>query len=264
MADLTGQTPAATYKDLIQVSNSNAGVDATLREISSGAGTNSILKISTTQIQLGSTTAVDSVLDEDTLSSDSAVALATQQSIKAYVDAAGGGALTFIETQVASASATIDFTSSIDSTYAAYKIIITGCRPATDATVLRCRTGNGGSFDSGAADYAWGFVNKLGTTTNSGIGDVSDAQIDMMNDMGNATTESVNLEVTLHSPANSALFTQIEWSLAGLTDNIGNGQQYTAGGGSRLEAAIVDRIQFLTSSGNIAEGRFTLYGIKHS
>jgi hypothetical protein len=39
-------------------------------------------------IQLGATTAVTSILDEDTMTSDSAVALATQQSIKAYVDAA--------------------------------------------------------------------------------------------------------------------------------------------------------------------------------
>ena len=37
-------------------------------------------------LQLGSTTAVSSVLDEDNFASDSATALATQQSIKAYVD----------------------------------------------------------------------------------------------------------------------------------------------------------------------------------
>ena len=40
----------------------------------------------TGNLTLGSTTAVSSVLDEDNLASDSATALATQQSIKAYVD----------------------------------------------------------------------------------------------------------------------------------------------------------------------------------
>lgn len=39
-------------------------------------------------VQLGATTAVVEILDEDNMSSDSATALATQQSIKAYVDAA--------------------------------------------------------------------------------------------------------------------------------------------------------------------------------
>jgi hypothetical protein len=42
-------------------------------------------------LKLGATVVVDSILDEDTLVSDSATALATQQSIKAYVDAAAGG-----------------------------------------------------------------------------------------------------------------------------------------------------------------------------
>lgn len=42
-------------------------------------------------LTLNSTTAVSSILDEDDMASDSATALATQQSIKAYVDANAGG-----------------------------------------------------------------------------------------------------------------------------------------------------------------------------
>ena len=41
-----------------------------------------------TSVDIGSTIAITGVLDEDTMSSDSAVKLATQQSIKAYVDTA--------------------------------------------------------------------------------------------------------------------------------------------------------------------------------
>jgi hypothetical protein len=41
----------------------------------------------TTSLQLGTSTVVTAVLDEDNMASDSATALATQQSIKAYVDA---------------------------------------------------------------------------------------------------------------------------------------------------------------------------------
>lgn len=43
MADLTGSTIASTYKDLLQVSNSNSGIDSTLRVIEDGEGTESIL-----------------------------------------------------------------------------------------------------------------------------------------------------------------------------------------------------------------------------
>ena len=64
MAALTGQTPAATYKDLLQVSNSNSGIDATMRAISDGEGTDSLLFISSagvavnTGLNIGAATAV--------------------------------------------------------------------------------------------------------------------------------------------------------------------------------------------------------------
>ena len=50
MAALTGSTIADTYKDLLQVSNSNSGVDATARAVSDGEGTASLLYLSTTEV----------------------------------------------------------------------------------------------------------------------------------------------------------------------------------------------------------------------
>lgn len=47
MTALTDRTPKDTYKDLLQVSNSNAGIDGTRRNISDGEGTNAPIKIST-------------------------------------------------------------------------------------------------------------------------------------------------------------------------------------------------------------------------
>lgn len=64
MTALTGKTPAATYKDLLQVSNSNAGIDGTLRAISDGEGTTSPLSLSTSDV------AIDNLkLSTNTLSS---------------------------------------------------------------------------------------------------------------------------------------------------------------------------------------------------
>jgi len=104
--DLTGRTISATYKDLLQVSNSNAGVDGTSRAVQDGAGDVSAMELSTTGVKstgtldvtgnttlsgnltLGTTTTVSAVKDEDDLGggSSSSSSLATQQSIKAYVD----------------------------------------------------------------------------------------------------------------------------------------------------------------------------------
>lgn len=47
MTSLTDRTPKDTYKDLLQVSNSNAGIDGTRRNISDGEGTNAPIKVST-------------------------------------------------------------------------------------------------------------------------------------------------------------------------------------------------------------------------
>jgi hypothetical protein len=65
MATLTGNSIASTYKDLLQVSNSNAGVDATLRTVDDGEGTASALSISSAAIQ------VDNIkLDGNTITSE--------------------------------------------------------------------------------------------------------------------------------------------------------------------------------------------------
>ena len=52
MASLTGKTPAQTYKDLLQVSNSNNGIDSTVRKIEDGEGTESVASISVDALQL--------------------------------------------------------------------------------------------------------------------------------------------------------------------------------------------------------------------
>ncbi len=52
MASLQGHTVKLTYKDILQVSNSNSGVDSSLRAVSDGEGTATPLELSTTEIRL--------------------------------------------------------------------------------------------------------------------------------------------------------------------------------------------------------------------
>ena len=66
MATLTGKKIADTYKDLLQVSNGNSGVDSTLRDVSDGEGTSSALKVSSDAIS------VDNIkIDGNTISATS-------------------------------------------------------------------------------------------------------------------------------------------------------------------------------------------------
>jgi hypothetical protein len=55
MATLTGKTIANTYKDLIQVSNNNSGVDETMRTVSDGEGTNTALMLSNAGVNINGT-----------------------------------------------------------------------------------------------------------------------------------------------------------------------------------------------------------------
>lgn len=72
MATLTGQTIANSYKDLLQVSNSNSGVDGTLRVVEDGEGTSSALQISSSGVKSTGSLVVagGSTLSGATLSGD--------------------------------------------------------------------------------------------------------------------------------------------------------------------------------------------------
>ena len=95
--DLTIQAGAST--------GNAAGGDMIFQTTPAGAGSGTNLNSYTTvltltddsKMQIGTSTAVDSVLDEDDMNSDSATALATQQSIKAYVDSQVGTVDTLAE-----------------------------------------------------------------------------------------------------------------------------------------------------------------------
>lgn len=96
---------AATFDDPVDDSTLELHTDGKLRVKASGVGTTQIATSSVTKAKIenvanmkvlgntsGSATAPQEVniLDEDDMSSDSSTALATQQSIKAYVDGGGG------------------------------------------------------------------------------------------------------------------------------------------------------------------------------
>ena len=52
MATLTNRKVSQSYKDLLQVSNSNSGIDSTLRAVEDGEGTSSILQLSSAAVNI--------------------------------------------------------------------------------------------------------------------------------------------------------------------------------------------------------------------
>lgn len=165
-----------------------------------------------------------------------------------------------IKTVTASSSTTVDFVNGsggvvLDGTYKAYAVVISSLVPATDNTTLYFRTSTnaGSSYDSGAGNYS--YIVSDGSTRTQTTG----TQIPLTDAVGNATTEAANVVLYLYNPANSTAYTTISFQSA-FIDNASN-PLLKFGMGSRVTGADVDAIRFLMSSGNIASGTFTLYGL---
>ena len=195
------------------------------------------------------------VKDEDDMSSDSDTHLATQQSIKKYVDDNANSTVVLLGTVTASSSTTVEFV--LSSGYFKYEVIFYGVSPATDGQhlILRTSSDGGSSYDSGATDYAYGLSYQ--SAASGDIFDGDESYIQVVNSVGNGANENADGALQIWNPS-GALYTKVNFqnTLMNLTPSYVS----VAGGGIRLSAADVDAIQFSFVSGNIATGTFKLYG----
>lgn len=186
----------------------------------------------------------------------------TLESRGIQISTPSSGAWVYISSQTASSSATIDFTG-LSSTYLAYAIVLNKVLPATDNVSFWCRTStnNGSSYDAGASDYSWGISGQEGAAFIA-ASDQADNQIKLVgisqlasNVAGEGITGTVN--ITGHSDA-AYCNVHSDLTFMGASTNYAIP---TITCGRRVAAADVDAIRFLFSSGNIASGTFTLYGL---
>jgi hypothetical protein len=180
-------------------------------------GGSSRLDISNSGVRLGAANArVTTVLDEDTMSSDSATALATQQSIKAYVDAASPSGEAFSATTstaqvIGSASFTkVQLGTEVFDTGGTYDSV-TNYRWTPDVAgkyVVAAGVSYGSATDAmlliaaiykNGANYRSGFIRTSGTGTQG-------ATVSTVVDM-NGTTDYIELYTYQDSGSNKSLFT---------------------------------------------------------
>lgn len=118
MTTLTGKTIQDTYKDLLQVSNVNQGIDTTVRAVEDGEGTASQFFLSTTIARIGATGTLDFATGGGFDVSNLATVTGTWADLGTVttVDINGGTADSFIIGAVTPANGTfsIVFTNTID------------------------------------------------------------------------------------------------------------------------------------------------------
>ena len=199
-----------------------------------------------------------------------AIKVANNQSLTAITalpSAVSGGAMTLLETQTASSSATLSFTSNIDSTYDEYIFKFYDIHPATDGErfSFQANASGGSGYNETITSTAFGaHHNEAGDTTALGY-DAAEDQAQgtafqfISNTLGNDADQNMNGTLHLFAPSST---TFVKHFMA--ESNVAQNSDFTIhrfhAGYINTTSAITE-IQFKMSSGNIDAGVIKLYGI---
>ena len=176
------------------------------------------------------------------------------------------GSMTLLQTQTASSSSTIDFTSNIDSTYDVYCFKFINCHPANNETNFQVNFRDGGSsFDATkTSTYFQAYHTESDSATSleyvTGRDNAQSTGIQIIgNAIGNNNDESVSGELYLYNPSSTTFVKHYI-----MRSNSYNGSDYsidTYVGGYCNTTTAIDGVQFSFASGNIDSGDIKLYGI---
>ena len=195
--------------------------------------------------------------------------MATYASIKYDMDlassATGEGAMTLLSTQTASSSATISFTSNIDSTYKEYIIKFINVHPETDGEDLQVNFRDGSSaydatkttstfrayHDEADSDTALGYDTGSDLAQSTGIQK-------LINSVGADNDQCVSGILKLFDPSSTTFVKHFYCRMNGLYFQNYSFDVYTAGYFNTTTA--IDGVQFKFDSGDF-DGTIKMYGV---
>jgi hypothetical protein len=187
--------------------------------------------------------------------------------VTAYNASVATGGMKLISSQTASASASISFTTGIDSTYKEYQFYFINMHPATDDIQFQFNmsTDSGSNYNvTKTTTYFVAWHDEADTSTNLGYRTAEDlAQStsfqNINNSLGNDSDQICAGSLTLFNPSST---TYVKHFISNTNlyhkDNFSN-NVYMAGYGNTTSA--INAIQFKMSSGNIDDGTILMYGI---
>ena len=178
-----------------------------------------------------------------------------------------GDGITLISSQTASNSASISFTSGLDSTYKAYKFVFVNMNPATDGTdfTFNLSTDAGSNYNvTKTTSKFTAYHNESGTDpslqyeVNTDLAQSTAFQVIATN-IGNGADESSSGSLILFNPVSTTYVKHFILDM-NLYQNINYSRRdFVAGYGNTTSA--VNAVQFKMASGNF-DGTIYLYGIK--
>jgi hypothetical protein len=195
-----------------------------------------------------------------------AIANSSVTGITVLANASDG--ITLISSQTASASASISFTTGIDSTYKAYKFVFVNIHPSSASTFqFNLSTDSGSNYNVTKTTTA---IRAFHTESGSASGLAYETGIDLAQSTSfqdlatdaSGTNNDSGISGTLHifNPASTTYVKHfMSNSNSVKSDNEGK-NIYITGYGNTTSA--INAVQFKFASGNIDDGKIYLYGIK--
>ena len=178
-----------------------------------------------------------------------------------------GGGFNLISTQTASSSATINFTSGLDSTYKEYIITFIDVHPATDNAEFTFQASKDGGSNYNVTVNASFFESyNLENATSQGLAYNSNfdaaqstSYVNLIANVGNNDDQCCSGTFHLFDPSNTTFHKHFH-----CVSNNSQGLDRTYNtfvGGYFNDTDNIDAISFKFSSGNIDSGTFKLYGV---
>ena len=178
----------------------------------------------------------------------------------------GTGDLVFISKQTASSSASISFTSGIDSTYKEYIFFFNNIHPATDGAHFLVNFRDGGSaFDATKTTTAfYAYHNEADTEASliySGGSDLAQSTSGqrIAGSVGNDNDQQCSGTLQFYNPSSTTFVKHFISNSSVVTNGDYNYNWFSAGYCNTTTA--IDGVQFSFSSGNIDSGDILLYGV---
>jgi len=190
------------------------------------------------------------------------------QNITAVPASIPSGALVLLSTQTASSSASLSFTSGIDSTYDSYVFKFINIHPASDNVffTFNLSTDNGSTY---AVTKTSTFIASYHNESDTATGLVYETARDLAQStafqnlgdtVGNGADESMSGSLTLFNPSSAVYVKHFISCTNTLQASNFTDEVFVAGYGNTTSA--VNAIQFKFASGNIDDGIIKLYGVK--
>ena len=187
-----------------------------------------------------------------------------------FAGIAGGATLVLLSTQTASASASISFTTGIDSTYDEYIFKFINLHPATDSVnfTFNLSTDGGSSYNvTKTTTYFQTLHDEADTATEVAYQTSFDlaqstAFQAISTNLGNDNDQQLSGSLTLFNPSST---TYVKHFISNVNNNTSDNytlNTFCAGYGNTTSA--INAIDFKFASGNIDDGIIKMYGVAKS